>query len=57
MLQRAFKIFSHGDETVDAQDMSKILKRMGQNVTDQELQTFIKDSDKDKSGKISFPEL
>ena len=57
MLQRAFKIFSHGDETVDAQDMSKILKRMGQNVTDQELQTFIKDSDKDKSGNISFPEL
>merc|ERR1719410_2407792 len=33
------------------------MKRMGQNVSDEELQAFIKEADHDKSGKINFPEF
>jgi len=57
MLQRAFKIFSGGDDFIETKDMGKVLKRMGQNVSDQELQGFINEVDKDKSGHIGFPEF
>merc|ERR1719464_1477037 len=33
------------------------MKRMGQNISDKDLEAFIKEADKDKSGHISFPEF
>lgn len=57
MLQRAFKIFSHGDNFIESRDLGKVFKRMGQPVSDQELEEFIKEADKDNSGHICFPEF
>jgi len=57
VLQRAFKIFSNGDDFIEAKDMGKVLKRMGQNISEKELQDFIAGADHDKSGHIGFPEF
>lgn len=57
MLQRAFKIFAQGDDTIEAKDMGKVMKRMGQNVSEKDLDAFIKEADKDKTGKITFKEF
>lgn len=57
MLQRAFKIFSNGDDFIEAKDMGKVLKRMGQNISDEDLGKFIEEADHDKSGHIGFQEF
>jgi len=57
MLQRAFKIFSGDDGSINSADMGKVLKRMGHNVSDEELEAMIRKADTDGSGHIHFKEF
>mmetsp|Transcript_32653 Transcript_32653/g.74030 ORF Transcript_32653/g.74030 Transcript_32653/m.74030 type:complete len:441 (-) Transcript_32653:100-1422(-) len=57
MLQRAFKILSHGDNYIESRDLNTALQRMGHHVSDQDMEVFINEVDNDKSGHICFPEF
>jgi Ca2+-binding EF-hand superfamily protein/catechol 2,3-dioxygenase-like lactoylglutathione lyase family enzyme len=57
MLQRAFCHFAGGDNAISKDDFGKILRRMGQNVTDQEARQLVEELDTDKSGSIKFKEF
>lgn len=57
MLQRAFRVFAKDDDFIASNELGTILRRMGQDVSDAEIATVISTLDKDKSGKICFPEF
>mmetsp|Transcript_109629 Transcript_109629/g.244941 ORF Transcript_109629/g.244941 Transcript_109629/m.244941 type:complete len:468 (+) Transcript_109629:89-1492(+) len=57
MLQRAFKVFAGGDDYIETSELGSVLKRMGQDISDQELTDLVTSLDEDGSGRIGFPEF
>ena len=46
-----------GDGTITAKELEIILKRLGQNPTDEELEEMIKEVDVDQNGTVDFSEF
>eukprot|EP00419_Tripos_fusus_P000350 CAMPEP_0172671868 /NCGR_PEP_ID=MMETSP1074-20121228/11186_1 /TAXON_ID=2916 /ORGANISM="Ceratium fusus, Strain PA161109" /LENGTH=440 /DNA_ID=CAMNT_0013488981 /DNA_START=71 /DNA_END=1393 /DNA_ORIENTATION=+ len=57
MLQRAFCHFAGQDNAIQAQEFGKVLRRMGQNVSEEEAKALVRELDKDNSGCIKFKEF
>eukprot|EP00927_Polykrikos_kofoidii_P029388 TRINITY_DN25418_c0_g1_i1.p1 TRINITY_DN25418_c0_g1~~TRINITY_DN25418_c0_g1_i1.p1 ORF type:complete len:440 (-),score=91.35 TRINITY_DN25418_c0_g1_i1:107-1426(-) len=57
MLQRAFKVFSQGDDFIETKDLEKIMKRMGHNISEEQLKEMVTEADHDGSGHIGFREF
>ena len=43
--------------SIDAKELGVVLRNLGRNPTDEELDAYIKDADKDGSGVIEFKEF
>lgn len=54
----AFKLFdADGDETIDTHEIGLIMKELGKEATEEELQEMIGLVDKDGTGAIDFDEF
>ena len=57
-LKDAFKVFdADGSGTISRDELKKLMKRLGQNLTDSELDAMMDEVDTDKSGEIDFKEF
>jgi Ca2+-binding EF-hand superfamily protein len=56
-LQRAFKLFSKGDDKLDAADLDSMMRRMGYSFSPAEVADMLEQADSDKSGYIGFKEF
>lgn len=57
-LKEAFLVFDKdGDGTISAKELETILKSLGTNPTEQELQDMIKEVDVDNNGTVDFSEF
>ena len=56
--KEAFSLFDKdGDGTITTKELGTVMKNLGQNPTEAELQEMIKEVDVDKNGIIDFPEF
>ncbi|XP_040578967.1 neo-calmodulin [Lepeophtheirus salmonis] len=56
--KEAFALFDkNGDGTIDSHELVAVMRMMGYNPTDEEIQEMIDDADKDMSGSINFQEF
>ncbi|KAL4237820.1 hypothetical protein ACF0H5_002532 [Mactra antiquata] len=54
----AFSVFDKdGDGTISTNELSNVLKNMGQNLTDEDLDEMIQEVDEDGNGEIDFDEF
>ncbi|XP_063727576.1 uncharacterized protein LOC134855109 isoform X1 [Symsagittifera roscoffensis] len=57
-LRDAFKVFDrNGDGVLDASEISKIMRSMGERLTEREIQTMINEADRNGDGKIDIDEF
>ena len=57
-MREAFAVFDNdNDGHVTAEEIGKVLHRMGQHVTPEEIDEMMKDHDRDKSGSLEFTEF
>lgn len=57
-LKEAFSIFDKdGDGTITAKELGTVMRSLGQNPTDQELDDMVKEIDVDGNGEIDFEEF
>ena len=57
-LKEAFSLFdADGDGTIDTRQLGTVMRSLGQNPTERELQDMIDDVDCDGNGTIDFPEF
>ncbi|XP_002733157.1 calmodulin-like isoform X2 [Saccoglossus kowalevskii] len=57
-LKEAFSLFDiDGDGTINAKELGTVLRSLGQNPTDKEVEEMIEEVDVDGSGSIEFPEF
>ena len=58
IVQDAFNKFdSSGEGSIDTQQLRQVLRFIGQNPTEAELQDMVNEVDKDGTGSIDFPEF
>lgn len=56
--REAFKLFDKdGNGTIDVEELGIVMRSLGQNPTDEELEAIIKDADIDGDGTIDFDEF
>ncbi|KAF3940049.1 Calmodulin [Dactylella cylindrospora] len=57
-LRQAFQVFDK-DKTgsIDASELRAVMKAIGENLTDEEIDEMIREADKDKNGTIDFEEF
>lgn len=56
--KEAFSLFDKdGDGTISTKELGTVMRALGQNPTEAEIQDMIKDVDKDNSGSIEFKEF
>lgn len=54
----AFALFDkNGDGTINSSELGTVMRSLGQNPTDAELKTMIRDADRDGSGCVDFNEF
>lgn len=54
----AFKIFDRDNSgTIDAEELRQVMRSLGENVTDQEIDEMIAEADKDANGTIDYEEF
>ena len=46
-----------GDQTISVKELSTIMRSLGQNPTEEEIQKMIEEADEDESGEIDFYEF
>ncbi|KAL7449702.1 hypothetical protein ACHAWC_001738 [Mediolabrus comicus] len=57
-LMDAFKVFdADGSGTISRKELKKLMKQLGQKLSDQELDAMMEEVDTDKSGEIDFEEF
>merc|ERR1712232_100087 len=57
-LRDAFKVFDEdGSGAIDAKELQEIMKKLGQNLSDEELNAMMTEVDLDGNGVISFQEF
>lgn len=49
--------FLDGDGTIDAKELGTVMRSLGQNPTEQQIQDMLNEVDSDGSGSIEFPEF
>lgn len=58
LIKEAFQIYDKdNDGLISIKEMASIMRALGQNLTEQELQEIIKIYDRDETGKIEFTEF
>ncbi len=58
MLAECFRIFDrNADGYIDAEELVEIFRASGEHVTDEEIESLMKDGDKNNDGRIDFDEF
>ena len=56
--KEAFSLFDkNGDGTITTKELGTVMRSLGSNLTEAELQDIISEADVDKSGTVDFPEF
>jgi calmodulin len=56
--KEAFSLFDNdNDGTISTNELGRVLKQLGQNLSDQELKDLIEEVDMDKNGEVDFQEF